>query len=272
MAGMSIERCLTMSAYSGFLALCQYLRSHPTTSPEEAITTIQRINADAAYLDYTGGLMLHEHIGIEEFPEDHREFLRAVIRVIIQDMQPWWLRLTPYGREKVRASLEIDQVQCFREAGLFDPVPNEKIIAWWDEIASTIRGVANSERLARGRKAEKLSLEYERDRLKRIGVTHQPRWVSLEDNTLGYDIKSFDLVDGYVVNRLIEVKSSQTDAIYLTRNEWDNAVSAQSQHLFHIWRMPAEYLVELSVSEILVHIPIDQGNGSWQEVRIENIL
>ena len=123
--------------------------------------------------------------------------------------------------------------------------------------------------MKRARRAEWLSLEHERRRLEGLGIHDEPKWVSLEDNSLGYDILSFDLdPDGHTVNRLVEVKSRLSEWIFLTRNEWENASGAPQRTVIHVWELPDERLREYRPSEIEPNIPLDQGTGAWQNVRI----
>jgi len=256
-----------MSAYSAFVSLRRYLDNYPTAPVNSAVEVLRRINSESSGLDYPGAMLLHHRVPME-MRLDHRYGLRTVIKELVEAAQPWWLRLVPYGREKVRAALGQDQAQCFRDAGLFDLLPDEGVVSWWDELASTVRGLADTERVANGREAERLSFEHERERLKRLKIDGEPSWVALEDNTLGYDIRSYDRVDGRVVNTLIEVKSAASDVIFITRNEWNNAVSAGGRYVFHIWRMPKAELMEVPVTGIDPHIPADRGDGLWQDVKI----
>ena len=48
-------------------------------------------------------------------------------------------------------------------------------------------------KMARAREAEQLSLEFETARMARLGIRATPVGMSIEDNTAGYDIQSFDL-------------------------------------------------------------------------------
>lgn len=258
-----------MAAYSAFVSLHHYLSKNPQLERADAIAAIRHTNSDAFGLDFVGATGLCEILNLTDDWSDTKEGLRLFVFEYIKATQPWWLRMVPYGREKVRSALERDQVQCLREAGLFDPVPDAETVAWWDEIGALVRGTVDAERMIRAREAERLSLEHERARLKTLGIDKEPKWVSLEDNTLGYDIQSYDVSDGSVVNRLIEVKSTTSDAIFITRNEWQNAATADQHYFFHVWKMPEATVEEYSVSTIKPNIPTDQGSGLWQDVRVE---
>lgn len=267
-SGVDVHRCLTMAAYSAFVVLRSYLARNPSEDITAAIEIIRQTNSDDSGLDYVGGTSIHQLLQIDISDSDRRTGLRLVVCELVKAAQPWWLRLVPYGRDRVRSALDQDQVQCFRNAGLFDALPDADVIAWWDEIGAAMRGTVDTERMVRAREAERLSLEYERERLKSLGVTLEPEWVSLEDNTLGYDIRSYDLMGEQIVSRLIEVKSTTSDSIFITRNEWLNASSAEPHYCFHVWKLPEKRIVEYPVADMKPHVPIDQGSGAWQDVQI----
>ncbi len=268
-SGINLDRCLTMAAYSAFVVLSRYLASHPETPLQQAIETIRQTNADSAALDYVGGAAIREIVEVDLAGADYRAALRLVTCALIKAANPWWLRLVPYGRDKVKAALEQDHVQCLREAGLFDPFPVPDVVAWWDEIGAAARGAIEMEKMLQAREAERWSFERERNRLEALGIPLKPEWVALEDSTLGYDIRSYDKIRGVIVSRLIEVKSSGSDVFFVTRNEWRNALGAKPHYCFHIWRVPNGSLLELSVSDVEPHIPVDQGAGEWQQVRVQ---
>lgn len=257
-----------MAAYSAFVVLRDYLARNPELETTTAIEIIRKSNTDDAGLDYVGGTTIHQFVQMDLPARDRRTALRLVACELVKAAKPWWLRLVPYGRDMVRSALDQDQIQCLREAGLFDPVPDSEVIAWWDEIAATVRGQVDTERMVRAREAERLSLEYERARLKSLGIYLEPKWISLEDNTLGYDIRSYDVNDERIVSRLIEVKSTTSDSIFVSRNEWLNASSADPHYCFHVWKLPERRVTEYSVASMRPSIPIDQGSGTWQKVYI----
>jgi len=263
------DRCLTLAAYSAYTALREYLSRHPTVSLHEAAASVASINSDASALDYTGGKTIYELIDPSLEWTNSRDGLRLVLLEFVTITKPWWIRLVPYGRTKVRTALTEDQLQCLREAGLFDKTPSADAIGWWDEIAALVRGTVDAEKMLRARDAERLSLEHERERLKRLGVELEPEWVSLDDNTLGYDITSYDLVEGVIINKLIEVKSTMSNRIFITRNEWRNAITAEPHFCFHVWRMSVKSLVTYDVAAMREHIPLDKGAGSWETISIE---
>lgn len=265
---MDFSRCFTIAAYSAFVVLRRYLGKNPGVDIATAISIILQTNSDNAALDFNGGTAIHQLLPTEIVDCNSRTTLRLIASELVKATQPWWLRLVPYGRERVRSALDQDQVQFLREAGLFDAVPDAGVAAWWDDISAAVRGTVDSERMLRAREAERLSLSLERERLKSIGVALEPKWVSLEDNTLGYDIQSYNFSGKQIVCRLIEVKSTTSGSIFITQNEWINALSADKNYCFHVWKFPEREIIEYSVAEIKPNIPINQGSGVWQDTRI----
>lgn len=194
--------------------------------------------------------------------------MQEISFLLLDIHRPWWLRLAPSGRERLKPVLTPNELQCLRRAGLYDSNPDAAVVSWWDRLAALTRGLVEVERMEQARSAERLSLERERARLLSLGLAVEPEWVALEDNSLGYDIRSYDLQDGAIVSRLIEVKSTLADSFHISRNEWRNADSAATQYVFHIWKMPDEELCELPVTAVRPHVPHDLGNGRWQDTLV----
>lgn len=263
-----LEDAFSMSAFLGFLEIRSFLADQPSLTDTDAITSLRRVRAISTGLDFRGGLTLFRKLDPSFDWQLSQDRLRVFVFEWVKMTQPVWLRLIPYGREKLRRALDEDQTQCFRHAGLFDEMPDADALEWWDRLADLKRGAGDVERMKRARQAERLSLEFEFGRLKCLGIPRAPKWVALEDNSLGYDILSYDLDAGLIVTRLVEVKSRLSDEIYITRNEWENASGAPRRSVIHVWDLPDERLREYRVRDVAPHIPLDQGHGAWQDVRI----
>src|SRR5690606_36504019 len=120
--------------------------------------------------------------------------------------------------------------------------------------------------------AEELSLEHERKRLRTNGIDREPKWMAIEDNTVGYDILSYELGPVALKNKLIEVKSTIASPLrfYITRNEWQHDQEVGDAYCFHIWNLqptPPVLYVKLA-SDIAPHIPDDNENGKWTVAEI----
>jgi hypothetical protein len=124
----------------------------------------------------------------------------------------------------------------------------------------------------RARQAEALTLSHEKERLRTLGISEDPKWVGLDDNTAGYDVLSYDKGAVGRINRLIEVKSTVVSPLRfeLTRNEWDQAARFGQQFHFHIWNLAATppRLFERTVAEIEPDVPSDKGAGRWIRTEI----
>src|SRR5262249_15755746 len=134
-------------------------------------------------------------------------FYRTCIEAII-DKQVIWRRLVTLGRRKFVSKLSRNEEQCFWAAGLMDSPAPSSVVEWWDGIIERMRCASNLALMQRARKAEMVSLQWETIRLKKLGIDRVPTWMSLEDNTVGYDILSYDIGLTEPVNGLIEVKST----------------------------------------------------------------
>lgn len=257
-----------MAVFSAFVRISKTLREQPALDVKGAAELIRKTSHDSYALDFEAAIELIDSSVIELKGSSYDAQLRHFLIALIRLEQPWWLRLVPYGRDKLRMALDADRLQCFKSASLFDEIPDSEVVAWWDELGSLVRGAVDSEKMISAREAERLSLEHERKRLHKLGIAKDPLWVALDDNTLGYDILSYDLHGEHVVSRLVEVKSTKSDAIFVTRNEWNNALTAKDRYVFHVWKMPEQRIEEFPVNKVGVHIPQDRGKGIWQNVQI----
>lgn len=118
---------------------------------------------------------------------------------------------------------------------------------------------------------EELSLRYEQARLHALGIQTPPRLLAIEDNSLGYDIESWDVNDsGEQVPLRIEVKahSSGEPRFFLTRNEWEVGQRLGPTYLLHVWDLGRQALRTISVEEVGLSVPLDRGAGRWKVVEV----
>ncbi|MEI9886322.1 MAG: DUF3883 domain-containing protein [Rhizomicrobium sp.] len=269
---MSAERHFRMSALNGVIALRQYIDGNAGVTPEQAATSLIRIDADFASSDYRTALELHALVPIECSCADPVAGLRGMISFLAEYHRPLWTRQMVLGRRRVFSQLNGDERQVFRSAGLFGDPPTGDIVDWWDGICLKLRLLREAELLAQGRRAERLSLAFEARRLQGLGIVDDPVWVSIDDNTAGYDIRSWNAGPEVPPARLIEVKSSSANppVIVISRNEWEQANRYGTSFVFHFWDFKGqnELLYEKSVEEVRPHIPVDAGSGRWRNAEI----
>jgi hypothetical protein len=117
-----------------------------------------------------------------------------------------------------------------------------------------------------------LSLEYERRRLAAIGLgDREPILVSIDDNTVGYDLISFDFdANRYVQEIRIEVKVSSNLPIrfIITANEWDVCLENPAIYRIHIWELQTRNLKILLPDDVRSHLPINIGLGRWTQAEL----
>ena len=265
------RQTLRMSVLSGILRLQEYCSSNPGVELQAAVALLKNGTAMDACFDYATGLHVIQAL---ELPLSHSvppaRALQDIIATTIMRYRPPWTTAIPYGRSQLLRLLSPDEAQCLSSAQLLDPNPSDHIVAWWDQLANFFRAANNVANTDTGRMGERLSLQYERARLTAAGRPDiTPRWVSLDDNSLGYDIASFD-ANGETP-RFIEVKTatSSPPRIFISRNEWRAATQMGARFLFHVWDIASARLAELSPTALSSHIPSDAGYGAWQQARID---
>jgi hypothetical protein len=263
------ERLLSMSVFEAALVIRTFKEKNIGLSDDEVVLTVRSVRADLYPLDYEAGLVLETALppNIDTSP---RPFFRSCVDRIVALKSPIWVRLAPGGREQVTRALGLNVAQCLRAAGLLDNPPDRDTWLWWDRLASAVRADRDAALLAQGREAELWSYERECKLVADAGIERAPMWVSIEDNSLGYDILSYRREGEHEVNRLIEVKSTQSNPprLILTRNEWNTVAQYGDALEFHLWTLQPKELYVLSAGEMQQHIPENRGSGMWLQVEV----
>lgn len=266
-----IESLMTMSSFEALYVLREYRDKYVEYSDQELIKMLKRY-PDKCSLDYRQALKLEGVINIE-YTIGFSAALREALKQIILQKRPSWMYAITFGRKDVLNNLaDLPNIrQCFKSAHLFDDEPDQMTIEWWDELSQLIRAEKDAKKVQIGREGEKLSYDYEKKRLLHLNIQESPKWIALDDSTVGYDIKSYNPSPYGVINKLIEVKSCSTDniAIYLTRNEWEQALKFQDNYFFHIWHLPTNTLkYELSTKDMESYILQNREKSEWQILKI----
>lgn len=269
---MRPDRYFRISVIDAGLQLSAHLNNYPDITLADAVRQLRAGPVYRSSLDYEAAISIYADHGAAPFcsSPDRPEELRQTLFNMAVLLKPFWAKVSPLGRDRVRAVLSDDQAQCLRYAGLLDSV-NEAVWRWWDDLAGHFRTVQSQKLLEIGREGELLSLEYERAKLKAENISIEPRWMSIEDNLAGYDILSYRNENGTRQKVFIEVKATTaSDCIFvLTRSEWNCAIKIGSSYLFHFWILPSKSLCTASVSDVMPNIPSDNGSGSWDRVKLD---
>lgn len=269
MTSASAERLLSMSVFEAALVIRTFKEKNVGLSDDEVVHTVRSVRADLYPLDYEAGLLL-ENVLPPNTDVSPRAFFRSCVDRVVALKSPLWVRLAPGGREQVTRALGLNVAQCLRAAGLLDNPPDRDTWLWWDRLASVVRADRDAALLVQGREAELWSYERECALLAAAGIERTPMWVSIEDNSLGYDILSYRIEGENEVNRLIEVKSTQSNPprLILTKNEWNATAQYGDALEFHLWTLQPKELYVLTVGEMQQHIPENRGSGMWLQVEV----
>ena len=214
-----------------------------------------------------GGHLHPTDAGLAAHPNGPRStWLHFQFHAYILHTKPSWSALLCRGRREAAAQLPAEIRQCLQDAGLLEGIDNATV-QWWDSLAVAARVESQHELLTIGRFGERLSLQYEQNR-----VGAEPLWQALESNAAGYDILSW-VAPGRPDRLLIEVKCSvltqNTACLHVTRFEWQTARTAKNS-AFHLWlvRPEARSLWIRTPDQLCPHMPEDHGDGGWESVRI----
>lgn len=198
-----------ISVIDAGLQLKSHLQTYPGITLNDAVRQLRKGPVAHSGLDYESAVGLCNSHGIELFQAsaDRVQELRGTIFGMALLLKPLWAKISPMGRDRVRAILSDDQAQVLRYAGLLES-EDQFVWGWWDELAGHFRGEESKKLLEIGRRGELLSLDMEKSLLKSLRIEQVPRWIAIEDNLAGYDIQSFRLAGKDVAEVLIEVKAT----------------------------------------------------------------
>jgi hypothetical protein len=261
-----------ISVIDAGLNLKQHLETYPDISITDAVRQLRNGPVFRSSLDYEAAVAFCEEHGMSPFcPSPIRtEELRLTLFRLAVRLKPFWAKISFLGRDRVRAVLSGGPLQCLNYAGLLGPI-DESVRQWWDELAAHFRAEQSQKLLEIGRQGEQLSFQLETETLQKLGISEVPVWISIEDNTAGYDILSYRRTDNGRLSKLfIEAKATTTReyVFILTRHEWEVAAEAGSNFRFHFWYLPTPAVWIATVEEVAIHIPSDHGSGLWDKVRL----
>lgn len=248
-----------------------FLEVNPSLDFAAAVQIIKEIEADAHSFDFEAAAEI-DLILNKSVPNEGVNFYRACIEALLIRSEHTWARIMTLGRARFTSKLPRDQLSVFRQAGLLMDPPDDSVVAWWTETLGEVRYEMDKAKMTRARYAERLTIKYETERLRRLGFDIRPKWMAIEDNTVGYDVLSYEPTQYGLSNSLIEVKSTISSPLrfIITRNEWGEAQRYGDVYRFHIWDLAQEppILYVRSVAQVAPHIPDDNLDGRWQNAAI----
>lgn len=265
------DRICTLSCFEALRLLRRYQPDHPNLTLSDLVDFILKVDPDAHSLDMHAAMELHPIVAYECSLEGS-VFYRHCIRAVLMEHRPSWSRTMRHGRKRFYNGLGRNDQDVFDAADLMVGSPPADVLEWWDEVSGQARLMGDQRKLSQGRSAEILTIEYEKQRLAKLGVNKEPEWPGLDDNFAGYDVLSYELLGANIVSRLIEVKSTTLSPMrfYISRNEWRQAQSVGERYIFHIWDMSKAdpQLFVRTVTQVEPHIPADNGKGEWTSAAV----
>ena len=215
-------------------------------------------------------------LSIQDNPRETEEESRLdtkrgmLMRMIIAE-KPKWIRFLRMGAtDAFVGKLTSNEKQLFREFGLLTQrgiLSDENAEKWWYEAQNLGWDFENEVRAEHGKTGEELSMLWEEER-----TGSRPIWTSRKNSGAGFDIESIQAHDD-TNNRLIEVKATTSRSVFITRNEAKICDENRESYYFHIWILNRDVqkksiLCTANAEEILQHIPVNHGRGSWEIVEI----
>jgi hypothetical protein len=197
---------------------------------------------------------------------------RNLLEMYIRTARPYWSYSLINGRQKSMIHVPESISDIFVQVGLYDSdtiLIDPEIIKWWDRLATVIYSTKQSTNVAVGRIGERCSFLFEEYR-----TQHEPKWLALEDNGLGYDLLSQQCQNSGR-NLCIEVKtcSSVPQEFFISKYEWKVASTKPSEeYIFHIWDITDKAKPKLytpSANDMRPHIPLDVGVAEWESCSIK---
>lgn len=226
-------------------------------------------NAEKLILEYGENLFK----GVGEFNNP----LKNIVFNMIKVLNPPWQSLLRHGTNLFYSYIaELPEggniIQVFTYAKLEDF--SDESIKWWKLISNytNIEDTNVKEKL--GLEGEILTIKYEKNYLKTLGINRIPEHISIQDPSAGFDVLSWRRdVNQNMVELKIESKMSAVlpSRFYLTRNEFEVSQKNKDTYKVYIWNKKDTHLDTPTIldSEWLSdNTPKDNGFGEWKEVLI----
>lgn len=258
---------LKMSTIEAFLRIEEIRKGKATADLLEVVQIARDSTSDSAAHDYEEAALLYKS-GLNQLTSDSmQDRILEIITYLVNSNDYPWKQFAHRGRKWVLERLSPNEFQSFKAAGLTEIEMRDEIREWWDCLTSSIK----TDSLNFGfREWEKRSFDSEKKRLASEGCPLSCQWVALEDNFIGYDILTYQKTLNGWQKHFVEVKSSETGIFrfYLSYREAAVAMKFPDNYSLHFWDTKSKTRIELSGKELLAHLPVDQGQGKWQEVLV----
>ena len=176
-----------------------------------------------------------------------------------------WIKSAWRGRNHVLNAMTPELFSCLEQCELCSET--DQANEWWENLMDYSRSLNQETKTEIGREGEKLSFQYEFDR-----VGREPKREYINNSTAGYDLLSWE---SHNSNKriMIEVKSSKkglsSAQAYISRNEWQTAVENEENFFFHFWLLTNKQLKVVPAKDVIETSPINENAGEWQSFRLD---
>lgn len=254
---------ITMSALAALAKVYEVQSAQGSLSFEDACRVARASSSDSFAHDYEGALFLRRfdtHSPRIIWGED---WIRGILKSLLISDLIVWRRAILKGRSHVLRQLSDNERQVFEAAGLCVENPSKSVILWWDDLQNLQRSEIDQGDF---RDWELKSLQYESERLEKLGCPNHPILRSIDDNTCGFDIESFEKVENEWITIAIEVKSrvSQEILFEMSRNECDQMIRMGGRYRIHFWSKPEGILEILNSEHLIENLPKDSKISKWK--------
>jgi len=235
--------------------------------------------------DIKNGQKLINLVGLEIITElslkikdyEYEIILREILMKYLKKNKPGFILRATGGREYFLAFVDENFEQLLNDAGLYNEIDlskeGKKIRYWWDDLSEFVRQLDEDKKLDLGREGEEKTIRYEIDKLKKLNIKKKPKWVSYDDNTVGYDVQSWDKEQNEI---FIEVKatSNSNGLFHLSKGEWRFSISAKERYFIHVWIQNKEKPRIITYSELNSkdYKIEDSSNAEWANIKITPLL
>jgi hypothetical protein len=214
------------------------------------------------------------------------DIIRGILYRCVSLQNLDWLLFFNDDADLFKALIPNDWIELLENANLFD-FENDLVRDWWGQVFSKFQTYKEGQKIEIGKVAEKLTYDFERNRLQKDGHDSGPafvKWASQITDKYGYDILSirgtrlkFFFNEKNQIQ--IEVKSSVSSnekefRFYVTKNEWNTASKNIDSYYFYCWTSTSKEKESatgpfiIPADALSSHIPTDNGNFcEWSECR-----
>ena len=168
-AKVSTERVFSISCFEGLRLFRQYRADQPKLEESDLLSLIRKVDPNGHALDLEAAAYLDKLLH-PDVPMVGQGLYQACIRVVVIEHQPLWSKAMRAGRKRFLDGLDEDDLTGFEAAGLVSDQPALPVVTWWDEVAGHARLAVDVDKMEQARKAEFMTIDFEKKRLEALGI------------------------------------------------------------------------------------------------------